>query len=151
MSMSDDITSLAKEHHAFYEVLPYYVFFEERHGSPTARNRKIQAGFDVDVYGVNIKDELEFPGSDPDYVLSFARLQEIAEEISHHASSSCFLEVTSFPEIIVFDSRKKDMVEAMFKIRISHRRGLDQPAGKPEEHALDELVKRLRGLSVARR
>lgn len=149
MSMSDDITAIAREHHAFYEVSPYYVFVEEKHGSPAARNRKVQAGFDVDVFGV--KEGLEFPAPDPDYALGCARLEEIAQEISHHASGSCFLEVTSFPDTIVFDSRKKDMVEGMFKIRISHLRGLDQPAGEPEQQALDELVQRLRSLGVARR
>lgn len=151
MPTSDDIAALAREHHAFYEVSPYYVLVEERHGSPAARSRKVQAGFDVDVYGVNIRDALEFPGPDPDYVLSNARLHEIAEEISHHASGSCFVEVISFPEKIVFDSRQKDIVEAMFKIRISHRRGLDQPAGEPEEHILDELARRLRSVGIARR
>lgn len=149
--MSDDITAVAREHHAFYEVSPYYVFVEEKHGSPAARNQKVQAGFDVDVYGVNIKAGFEFPGPDPDYALSDAQLQEIAEDISRHAAGSCYLEVISFPETIVFDSRKKDMVEGMFKIRISHLRGLDQPAGEPEHQALDELVQRLRSLGVAGR
>ena len=151
MSMSDDIAAVAREHHAFYEVSPYYVFVEEKHGSPAARNLKIQAGFDVDVFGVNIKDGFEFPAPDPDYALSDAQLQEIAEDISRHAGGSCYLEVISFPETIVFDSRKKNIAEAMFKIRISHLRGLDQPAGEPEHQALDELLKRLRGLGVTGR
>jgi hypothetical protein len=31
--MSDNLRSRIKEHHAFYEVLPYYVLLEESHGS----------------------------------------------------------------------------------------------------------------------
>ena len=38
--MSDNLRSLIKEHHAFYEVLPYYLLLEERHGSSSAVNSK---------------------------------------------------------------------------------------------------------------
>jgi hypothetical protein len=52
IDMSDNFHSLIKEHHAFYEVVPYYLLFEERHGSSSARTRRVQAGFDVEIYGV---------------------------------------------------------------------------------------------------
>jgi len=149
--MSENIRSLAKEHHACYEVSPYYVFAGESHGSAPPKSQKIQAGFEVYVYGVNIKDELVFPRSEPDYALGCIRLKKMAEEVSSHASGSCFLEVISFPETIVFDNRNLNTVEGMLTIRISHRRGLDQPADKPEEHALAEVEKQLHGLGVARR
>ncbi len=54
-----------------YQVLPYYLVIEERHGSFPRQSRKVQAGFDVDVYGAKIKDELEFPGAVPDYALGY--------------------------------------------------------------------------------
>jgi hypothetical protein len=148
--MSDNITSVFKEHHAFYEVSPYYLVIEERHGSSPPKSRRVQAGFDVDVYGVNIKADLEFPEAVPDYVLGHTMLERIAGEISHHTSGSCFLEVVSFPSRIVFDSRNQ-AVEGMLRIRISHRRGLDQPAGEPEQHALAQFEKQLRGKGLARR
>ena len=149
--MSDNITALVKQHHGFYEVSPYYIAVEEKHGSFAGKIQKVQAGFDVDVYFMKIKDELGFPGTDPNYALGDVLLQEIAEEVSSHTSGSCFLEVISFPEIIVFDSRQQYAAEGMFRIRISHRRGLDQPAGEPEEHALAEVENQLRGRGVARR
>jgi hypothetical protein len=148
--MSDAFTSLVKEHHAFYEVLPYYLVIEERHGSFPPKSRRVQAGFDVDVYGVNVKADLEFPEGVPDYVLGYNTLQNIAEEISQGTSGSCFLEVTPFPSKIVFDNQNQ-AVEGMLRIRISHRRGLDQPAGQPEQQALEQFEKQLRGKGLARR
>jgi len=149
--MSDNLRSIVKEHHAFYEVLPHYVMLEKGHGSSAARMVRVQAGFDVEVYGANIKNELAMPGPDPDYAVGHAGLQKIAEDVSHHASGSCSLEVISFPSTVVVDSRSGAKVEGMFRIRISHRRGLDQPAGLPEQQALEEVEKQLHELGVARR
>ena len=149
--MSDNIVKIVKEHRAFYEVSPYYVMFEERHGSLKVTPRKLQGGFDVDIYGLNTRKELAFPGSDRDYALGYAELQKIAEEVSHHTSGSCVLEVMPFPSRIVFDTRKGDTVEGMIRIRISHVRGLDHPAGPAEEHALEKVENQLQGMGVTRR
>jgi len=65
--MSEDLREVVSKHHAFYEVLPYCVLLEERHGSPTAITRSIQAGFDVDIYGRNLTNDMAMPGPDPDY------------------------------------------------------------------------------------
>lgn len=148
--MSDYIRSLVKKHRAFYQVSPYYVLLEERHGSSPATPRRIQAGFDVDVYGQNIKNEVTFPGSDPDYALGCGELEKITERVSNHSSGSCCLEVIPFPSRVVFDSRNH-AAEATVLIRISHRRGLDQPAGVAEQHALEGLENQLSGLGIARR
>ena len=147
--MSDNLRSLAKEHHAFYEVLPHYVVLEERHGSSAAS--RVQAGFDVEIYAANIKNDLALPGPDPNYAFGSAELQKVAESISHQATGSCSLEVISFPSTVVVDSQNDAKVEAMFRIRISHCRGLDQPAGPPEQHALEEVENQLHKLGVARR
>jgi hypothetical protein len=149
--MSDNIVQLVKEHRAFYEVSPYYVMLEERHGSLDVTTRTLKGGFDVDIYGVNTRNEMAFPGSDRDYALAFAELQKIAQEVSHHTSGSCVLEVMPFPSRIVFDNRKGDTVEGMIRIRISHVRGLDHPAGPAEEHALEKVENQLQGMGVTRR
>ena len=147
--MSDDLRSLIKEHHAFYEVLPYYLLLEARHGSSSAVTR-VQAGFDVEIYGVNIKDEFMVPGPDPHYALVYAQLQKIVEKVSHRVDHSCSLEVIPFPSTFVLDSRNQ-AVEAMIRIRISHRRGVDQPAELPEQHTLEEIENQLHGLGIKRR
>ncbi len=147
--MSDNFRSLVKEHHAFYEVLPYYLLFEERHGSSPAVTRRVQAGFDVEIYGANIKDELVVPGPDPHYALGYAQLQKIVKNVSY--DPSCSLEVIPFPSTAILDSRNHAQVEGMLRIRISHWRGLDKPSGLPEQHALEEIENQLHGLGIMRR
>ena len=147
--MSENLCEVVKKHHAFYEVLPYCVVLEERHGSPTALTRTIQAGFDVDIYGLSPRNDLMPPGPDLDYALGCLELQEMTKEILPQTGGSCSLEVTSFPLRVVLDARNH-AVEGMLRIRIS-RRDLDQPVGLTEQEALKEVENRLRGLGVARR
>ena len=149
--MSNNIRSLIQEHHAFYEVSPYYVVLEQNHGSATAKAaRRVQAGFDIDIYGVNSKNDPEVPGGSSDYTLGYLELKKIAENVSGHATDLCCIEVIPFRERGVVDSRNRAK-EAMLRIRISHYRGLDQPAGVPEQHALQEVETELRALGVTRR
>jgi hypothetical protein len=147
--MSENFRSLIKEHHAFYEVSPYYVLLEEKHGSFPPMTRRVQAGFDIDIYGASVKGELTLPGADPKYTLGYSELQKLAETLSHDAS--CSLEVIPFPSTAIVDVRNHAQVEGMLRIRISHSRGIDQPAGLLEQHALEEVETRLHGLGVARR
>jgi hypothetical protein len=83
--MPNDIRSLVNEHHVFYEVSPYYVVLQERHRglSPTAR--RVQAGFDVDVYSQRIDDDGPWTPPHEKYEVGYAQLQRIAEDVSRHA------------------------------------------------------------------
>ena len=147
--MAENLSSLIQEHHAFYEVSPYYVVVDCADGGLSTR--RIQAGFDVDVYGESLKRELAIPGPDADYTLGYGELKKIAEELSHHATDSCTLEVIDFPATVFVDLRHRAKTDALLRIRISHYRGLHEPAGLPEERALEELEKELKRLGVARR
>ena len=148
--MLDNIRSLVQEHQAFYEVLPYYVVVEERKVALPSVTRQIQSGFDVDIYGVNTNNRLEVPGSDPDYTLGCAELQILADEASLHTGDRCTLEVIPFSSTAIVDPRNH-AVEATIRIRIHHYRGLDRPFGPPEQRALEDLLKRLGDLGIARR
>jgi hypothetical protein len=150
--MSKDVHELVKEYHAFYEVLPYNILLTEKHGSLPATNRTIQAGFDVDIYGLNPKKEMVPPGPDPNYKLGCAELQKIAEEVSHqHSKEFCSLQVIPFPSSFVLGGSSRTEVQGMVRIRISHHRGLDRPADLPEQQALKELEAQLRDLGFVRR
>ena len=149
--MSDDIRSLIKEHHAFYEVLPYYVVLEERPVGRPATTRRVQAGFDIDIYGERTKNDTSWTPPPEKYGLGYAELQRIAETVSQHATGSCSLEVIPSPSTVVFDIRDHGKMEATFRIRISHGRGLDQPAGLPEQGALEEVAKELKSMGFPRR
>jgi hypothetical protein len=148
--MSENIQSLVREHQAFYEVTPYYVVVEERKWGLPPVTRQVQRGFDVDIYGVNTNNHLEVPGSDPDYALGCAELRRLAAEASLHTSDRCTLEVIPSSSTAILDLRNH-AVEATIRIRIHHYRGLDQPFGPPEQRALEDLVRRLGDLGIARR
>jgi hypothetical protein len=148
--MPDNIRSLVQEHQAFYEVRPYYVAIEERKLGLPPVTRLIQSGFDVDIYAVNTNNHLEVPGSDPDYALGCVELQKIADEASLHTSDRCTIELISSSFTAILDTRNH-AVEAIIRIRIHHYRGLDQPFGPPEQRALQDVVKQLDDLGIARR
>jgi len=149
--MSENLRSLIQEHHAFYEVLPYYIVVDDANGRLSLATRMVQAGFDIDIYGERLKKELAMPGQDPDYTLGYSELKKITEEHSRHATDSCSLEVVEFPSTAFFDLRRQLKPEALLRIRISHCRGLNEPAGLPEQRALEELGKVLESMGVVRR
>ena len=151
MDVSKDARGLVKEHHAFYEVLPYYVLLDEKHGSLPATNVRTQIGFDVDIYGLHPGKEMTPPGSDLDYALSYAELQKIAEDVAHRTSDCCSLDLISFPSRIVLDARSNREARGMLRIRISPRRGLGQASGVAEEQVLKELEKQLHQVGLGRR
>jgi hypothetical protein len=146
--MTEILQALIKKYRAFYEVWPYQVLIEEAHGSPAATRRIIQAGFDVDVCGLSNKNELELPPPG-DYALGYAELKKIADGIWQHASE-CSIEVIPFPSTAFSEARDNFRAEAVIRIRISHR-GIDQPLGLPEQHALEELERQLQVLGLRRR
>ncbi len=149
--MSENIRSLAEEYHAFYEVSPYYVLVEHSEGNSPPTTRRIQAGFDVDVYGVKTENNTVTMPAPEKYALGYDGLRKVAEEVSQHTTDSCSLEVMEFPDTAFIDVRGHDRVEAMLRIRISHFRGLDQPSGLPEERALEEVEKQLKSVNIPRR
>ena len=149
--MPDNFSTLVNQHHAFYEVSPYYVLLDERPLGLPATTRSVHAGFNVDVYGVRTEDnEPAMPPPD-EYALGYVGLQKLAESVSQHASDSCSLEVIPFPSTAIIDSRNHGHVEAMIRIQISHERGLNQPAGSPEQRALQEVERELKSLGIVHR
>ena len=149
--MADNISSLVKEHHAFYEVSPDYVYLEERPVGLPAGTRRVQAGFNVDVYGVRTEDNEPAMPPPNEYALGYTELEKIAERVSQHSSDSCSVEVIPFPNVAFIDPRNQGKVEAMIRISISHFRGLGQPAGPPEQRALEEVENELKSLGIAQR
>ena len=138
----DDIRQLVEEHHPYYEVAPYYVAMEKGHGSPSATTRRIQAGFDIDIYGATTNTGLALR---PDYALGYAILQKNAETVSHDINDCCSIEAIPFFSSFFLD--KEFRPQGMVRIRVC-RRGLDQPAGPAEERALVEIEKRLQDLGI---
>ena len=139
--MSGKIDELIKQHHAFYEVLPYYII--QYNGTPSTA-KSIQAGFDIDVYGIKPSHE-QHPGRD--YILGYRALQELVEKMLPTVADSCSVEVISFPSSVVLDPRRQFQEEGMLRIRVMHKNL--QPAGEPEQRAVEELKQRLHDLGLS--
>ena len=144
-TMSENVREVIQQRRAFYEVRPYYVALEERPNGAPAATRRIQAGSEIDVYG--IKASLE-PEPSPDYVLAYTALQKMAETVLLHTSDHCSIEVIPLFSTVILDTRRHLQPEDMLRIRITHTRGLDQPAGASEESALKEIEEQLQALGV---
>jgi hypothetical protein len=139
--VSENIHELIEQHHAFYEVLPYYIV-QETQGT----TKRIQAGFDIDVYGIKPSDE-QHPGRD--YALGYVALEKLVATILQHTGDSCSVEVIPFPSTVVIDTKKQFREEGMLRIRIAHK-GL-QAAGKPEERVLNDIKERLHDMGLRQR
>jgi hypothetical protein len=72
-------------------------------------------------------------------------------EVISRTDKECSIEVIPFPATVFFEAREQFRSEAVVRIRISHCRGLDQPSGLPEQHALKEIEEQLEALGVRRR
>ena len=148
--MSEDLSSLAAKHHAFYEVLPYYEMDDERQGGASVTTR-VQTGFEVDIYGLKTKNELAPPGPDSDYAPAYAEVKKIAEEVAHHSGGHCSVEVIPSPSSAFLDAQDHTRVEARIQICISHLGDSGEAAGLPEQRALEELENQLRTRGIRRR
>jgi hypothetical protein len=146
--MSKNIRQVIEKHRPFFEVEPYYVFLEEGHGTPAVKTRRIQAGFNVNVYGMKTSDDPGLPTLSPGYALGYASILELTKTIQSRSTDTCSIEVIPFGSTAVLDTKSHLQPQAMLRIRITHQRGLEQPAGKAEQHALEEVEKELRRLGV---
>jgi hypothetical protein len=146
LAMSESVRELMKRYQAFYEVAPYYVLLEGRPPNSAVTKQRIQAGFDIDVYGV--KSGLE-PGPLADYALGYAALRELAETVASNTADFCSIEAISFDSTIILDTRRHFQPEGMIRIRITHTRGINQPAGIAEEKALKEILLHLHDLGCS--
>jgi hypothetical protein len=144
----EDLQRIIKEHHSSYEVSPYHVVVEQRSRGAVIAAERVQAGFDVDLYFMNTNGNGR---PSLDYSLCYAALQRVAGEVSPRCERFSSIEVIPFPATVFLDSRDHLQPQVKLRIRISHCRGLDHPAGPPEQTVLLEIEKRLHDLGAARR
>ncbi len=140
------MSTVIQQHGGFYEVSPYHIVVDGRSNGTTAA-RRIQAGFDVDVY---LSTSYEARSS-LDYAQVYQALQKLTDVILPHTSDACIIELVPFGSTFFLDTKRHFHPQAMLRIRITHGRGLDQPAGPPEESALKRVQEQLRDLGCRSR
>ena len=110
--------------------------------------RRIQAGFDVDVYWMMNGNRADMPA---DYSRLELAAKTIAESVLSHVTDSCRIDVVPFNSTVFLDTRRDFRPLAMLRIRVSHGRGLEHPAGAPEASALREVMAQLQDVGVRTR
>ena len=143
--MTGNVKEIIESHHCFCEVSPYYVVYEHRPVGGAVSVRKVQAGFDVDIYGVKPSYE---PDPAAEYWLVYNQLKETAEMVRHENSQACSIELIPFGSTIVFDTKDHLQPMAMLRIRITHTGGNHEPAGATEQQALKAVEAQLSRLGI---
>jgi hypothetical protein len=143
-----DLHTLIEQHHVSYEVSPYYVLLDLRNNGRPAVKHRVHAGFDVDLYATGIGRELRLSEGDEQMRLTLDDLQQVARTVLPNPSDGCKIEIMPFESTLILDTRNHLQPEAMLKIRITHSRGLDHPAGPVEERTLRDVEEQLRALGA---
>ena len=127
-------------HHARYEVSPYFVLLDRRTLGAPPSQRRIHAGYDVELYGNGFDDggALSFENSELRETLN--ELEAACREAVAHAADYSRIEIIPWDATLVLNVKSHLEPEALVTIRITHSRGLDQPAGSTEERALADVV-----------
>ncbi len=143
-----NVREILARHHARYEVRPYYTVQQHFTVGAPAVAKRVQTGFDVDLYGTLLKNEHL-----PIYQIEGAPMildyfEQVTHDIQLRIGQHCTVEVITYENSLVLDAKRNFRSEAMLRIRIGHSRGMDQAGGPPEEHALRAIRQVLRELGV---
>jgi hypothetical protein len=138
----ENVHDLIEHTHARYEVLPYYIIHEAPHGT----TKRIQAGFDIEVYGLK-PSQVQHPGRE--YVLGYIALQNLVATVLPEIAEACSVEVFAFPSTILLDPKAHFQEEGMLRIRLTHKEL--EPAGEQEERALKKIKERLQHLGLSQK
>lgn len=144
--MTDNVREVLKQHHSSYEVTPYYVFIDERPNGAKPTCKTVKAGFDIDVYSDKSPDEAH---PSLEYGRVHQALQKLTEAIAQDTGDSCFVEVVPFNSTVYFDPKQNFKSKTLLRVRVGHRRGLEQPASASEERAVKKLQEQLDQLGVS--
>ena len=131
--MSGTVREIIESHKCFCEVSPYHVVSEDRPVGGAINVRRVHAGFDLDIYGVKLSRQPDPPA---EYWLVYTKLKEIVDAVGLENKHACSIEVIPFGSAIVLDTRDHLQPMAMLRIRITHYRGVHEPAGAAEQEAL---------------
>jgi len=141
------IHELVQRQNVRYEVRPYYVVLDQRPVGAPPIEQRITAGFDVDLYGTLEKEQFPLFRTDEAHrVLHY--FESLAAEIQPRIGQKCAIEVIPYSESVVLDTHQDFQPQVVLRIRITHDRGLDQPAGPAEDQALSAIRGTLSELGI---
>jgi len=143
--MSANIREIIESHHCFCEVLPYYIIAEDRRLEGAVSLRRIQAGFDLDIYGVKTNRQ---PDPPTEYWLVYNKFKEIVDAVRYGNNHACFIDLIPFGSTTVLDTRNHLQPMAMLRIRVAHYGYIQEPAGVAEQQAMEAIEVQLSNLGI---
>jgi len=146
MDARNNARELFMRYHARYLVSPYFV---RTSGNPPSQ-RRIQAGFDLDLHGKAANRGSFLSIWSGEFPATLDGLCAACSEVVAHAPWSRTIEIIPFNAALVFDAKSHFEPQALVRVRITHSRGRDQPAGASEEKVLADVIDRLDSLGVAK-
>jgi hypothetical protein len=144
--MSGTVREIIESHKCFCEVSPYHIVFEDRPVGGAVSARRVHAGFDLDIFGVKMSREPDPPA---EYWLVYSKLKEMIDAVGRENKHASSIEVIPFGSTIVLDTRDHLQPMAMLRIRITHYRGIHEPAGEAEQEILKAVEAHLNDLGIA--
>lgn len=131
-----------------HQVSPYYIFLDEHPAGSQPIQRRVQRGFDVDLYGSPLNGDLH---ADDELLRStLDDLTAVAEQIVPETANDGDIEVIPVEDTLVMNPNKHFKAEALLRIRVSHGGALDQSTGPHEEELVHAMVDKLEALFGAR-
>ncbi|MEO8593224.1 MAG: hypothetical protein ABI759_07880 [Candidatus Solibacter sp.] len=143
--MPGEVRQILASHHCYYEVSPYSIVDEERPVGGAVSVRRIQAGFDLDIYGVKMSSE---PDPPTEYWLVYNKLKEIADVVRRGSNATCSVEVIPFGSTIVLDTRNHLQPMALLRIRVTHFRGMHESVDAAVQKASKAVEAQLGSLGI---
>lgn len=143
--MSGDVRPIIESHHCYFEVSPFYIVAEDRPVGRSVSIRRVQAGFDLDIYGIKMSSQPDPPA---EYWLVYTRLNEVVDVVRHDNNQDCCIEVIPFGSTIVLDTSNHLQPMAMLRIRVRHNGDIHEPAGEAEQRALKAVEAQLSRLGI---
>jgi hypothetical protein len=143
----DQARDIFIRHHARYEVSPYFVLLDRRTlGAPS--HLRVHAGYDVELYGNSFDHGAALSLENSELREALNELEAACREATAHAADYSSIEIIPWNATLVLNVKSHLEPEALVTIRITHSRGLDQPAGSTEERALADVVGSLHSRGV---
>jgi hypothetical protein len=151
INMTTPIQNLIKERRLFYEVSLYYVVDEERPVGRPVSMKRIQAGFDVNLYGLGAVTPLRLDVDDARFHSMLEELEQLASEVVPEHSESTNITITPFEDSLVLDTHRDLAPAASVRIRITGARNGFDREGNAEERVLSRIRTKLDEWNVPER
>lgn len=134
---------LVSQHKVVYEVWPAFSLGDD--------GRRVQVGYDVDLYGTRSGGERAarklLPGS-PGWIEVWEHLYDIAGAVLSPDDDQSIYLIYDFRPALSFDAKRQERPDVELVVAIRHRTDYNRVVDRSEEHYMKEMVAALRSIGA---